>query len=301
MEIAAIVFNNSSLDSLLFSETLSTFIVGHSMFSPRITSNFEYNDIVNLSKKTKKHNKKIYILIDSLFESSQITSLKSYISEIIKIDIDAILFSDFAVYSIALSLGVESLLIYSPNTLVTNNYDSLYFGEENINGIVISNTITLDDIVSICNDKSVKHLIYGHGHLIMFHSKRKLLSNFLKYNKAFKKEFICNNNMYLKEHIRDEYYPVIENTSGTHIYREKLISSFDEFRILNNCIDVFIIDGFKFSNEYISDVLSIYNDLNSLIDVSDKIIRLKHNYGVSFDSGFYYKKTVYRKEVGESK
>ena len=89
--------------------------------------------------------------------------------------------------------------------MVTNYNTCNYYYAEGCKYAYLSNEITLDEMLEICDKSKIKTLAMVFGHSTIAHSKRKLLSNYFEYiNKN--KEKNCyditetiNNNKYIVE------------------------------------------------------------------------------------------------------
>lgn len=268
------------------------FLIGNKSFGNRLSYSFSTQEINDANTLIKSLNKEIYIVMNMIVHNANIQSLKESLDFVKKLEVDGIIFGDLAIYQLAKKLGIESKLVYNPETLNTNYYDPIFWNKQGIKGLTISKEITLEDIKKISTDSTFEISLIGHGHLNMFHSRRPLIENFFKYTSKEYEEYIDNKNLRLIEEKRDESYPVFQDNHGTHIFREKSLESFKEINILNNYLDVFIIDGIFKDKLYIETTLKYYKDLLDNKTSSESISKL---YEGDHDSGFLYKKTVYDK------
>ena len=96
------------------------------------------------------------------------------------------------------------------------------------------------------------------------------------------------------EEIRDESYPIFQDSHGTHIFREKAMESYKEVLEFKDCIDVFIIDGIFKDTKYLVETVSNYSSI--LNKGSMKLAtKISSKYSEDHDSGFLFKKTQYDK------
>lgn len=180
----------------------------------------------------------LYISLNKIFHEDEIDNLVDALKYIKTKKIRGIFFSDFSVYNISKELGMLDLLIYDPNTLVTN-YKELEFFENKIKGVVISPFISLEELKEFKSDKLELYFL-GNGRINLFYSKRKLISNYCKYH-DLEADFL-NHNLVLQEQLRkDIYYPIIEDKFGTYVYSPFIFSCLDLEKELTN-IDYLIID-----------------------------------------------------------
>lgn len=270
------------------------FIVGTDLLSNRLVHAFSNEEIKEISALVHKLNKELYVSLNIIVHHNDLHAVEEFLLFIKDCYVDGIIFADISVYQIAKRLEMEHLLIYNPETLNTNYYDTIFWHKKGIKGLTISKEITLEDISEISKISPIEISIVGHGHLNMFHSRRPLIENFLKYNENEYKKYIENRSLKLVEEIRDEAYPIFQDSHGTHIFRDKALESYQEIIELSNTIDVFIIDGIFKDNNYLMETLQNYHSILSKQD-KDTARNISKHVESDHDSGFLYKKTVYDK------
>lgn len=208
----------------------SYYIAGNKKYSVKLPAYFD----VDLVEKYSD----LYISVNKIFHNNEIEDLRKYLEYLKTKKIRGIFFSDFSVYSICESLNMLDLLIYDPNTLITN-YKELEFFEGKIKGVVISPFISLEELKEFKSDKLELYFL-GNGRINLFYSKRKLIRNYCTYHDIdynFK-----NDDLLLKEELRpDYYYPIVEDENGTYVYSPYIYSCLDKISELTN-IDYLIID-----------------------------------------------------------
>lgn len=294
MKIAVTPFSVSSIEKLS-EKGADIFILGNEKYANRLVNSFSTMEITEAKKIVSDLNKELYISVNIIVHNNDIEELETYLTFVKELNVDGIIYGDLAIYMIAKRLEIEHLLIYNPETLNTNYYDTHFWNRKGIKGLTISKEITLDDINEISKKKKTEISIIGHGHLNMFHSRRPLIESFFKYTKEEYDKFISNRNLKIIEETRDESYPIFQDNHGTHIFRAKALESYQEIHSLKECIDVFIIDGILRDTNYLLETLSNYQTLLSLSDASSKSKVFSRLYEEDHDSGFLYKKTVYDK------
>lgn len=268
------------------------FLLGNNTFANRLVYSFSTLEMKDANDLIKSLNKEVYVIVNMIVHNSYIKSLQEFLDFIKELDVDGIIFGDLAVYQLAKNIGIQSKLVYNPETLNTNYYDPVFWSILGIKGLTVSKEITLEDIKIISKDKTFEISLVGHGHLNMFHSRRPLIENFFKYTNKEYEEYVNNRNLRVVEEMRDESYPIFQDNHGTHIFRAKSLESFKEINTLNDSLDVFIIDGIFKDNLYLENTLKHYRGiLNSTVNPYE----ISKLYEGDHDSGFLYKKTVYDK------
>jgi len=294
MELAVTPFNVNSIREL--SENgADIFIIGNKQFANRLANSFSLEKIIEANEIIKLLKKKIYVNLNLIIHNIDLNNVKEFLKYIKKLNVDGIIFGDLAIYQLAKEMDLVNKLIYNPETLNTNYYDPVYWSNKGILGLTISKEITLEDISIIAKNSKIEISLIGHGYLNMFHSKRPLIENFLKYTNNEYDNYIENRNLRLVEEIRDEAYPIFQDSHGTHIFRAKSMESFKEVNILKKMIEIFIIDGIFKDTNYLIKTLKNYKTLLSSISNKEKALEISKQYEKDHDSGFLYKKTVYVK------
>ncbi|MCR5462363.1 MAG: U32 family peptidase [bacterium] len=208
----------------------SFYVAGNKKYSLKLPAYFD----VNIVEKYEN----LYISVNKIFHNDELIDLENYLKYLKNKKIRGIFFSDFAVFSICARLNMLDLLIYDPNTLITN-YKELEFFEGKIKGVVISPFISLEELKEFKSDK-LELFFLGNGRINLFYSKRKLIGNYCKYHEI--DDSFKTNDLLLKEELRpDCYYPIIEDENGTFVYSPYIYSCLDLANELSN-IDYLLID-----------------------------------------------------------
>ena len=293
MKLAVTPFNVKSIVKL--SEAgADVFIIGNEIYANRLVNSFSLVEITESNQIIKSLGKEIYINMNLVVHQSDIDTFTEFLSFVSELKVDGIIFGDLGTYMLARNLDIQSKLIYNPETLNTNYYDTIFWAKKGIKGLTISKEITLEEIKQIAENKHVEVSIVGHGHLNMFHSRRPLIENFFTYTKEEYDQYIGKRNLKIVEEIRDEAYPIFQDIHGTHIFREKAQESYKEITELSNYIDVFIIDAILKDEDYLLETVDNYRLI--LKKNNEKLAKkISISYESNHDSGFLFKKTQYDK------
>lgn len=293
MKLAVTPFHVSNIKKLA-DNGAEVFILGNDKYANRLVKSFSELELKEASDIIKSINKKLIVSMNLIIHNQDIKPVEEFLDTLKELEVAGIIFGDLGLYNIAKKKDMEHLLIYNPETLNTNYYDKTFWAKKGVKGIIISKEITLHDIKLISENKSIEIGLIGHGHLNMFHSRRPLISNFFKFNDEEHKEYIKNRNLRLVEELRDEVYPVFQDEHGTHIFREKVMESYNECLELDKSLDLFIIDPIFKDPQYLEE--TVLNYFNILKEQDQTLAnKISEQYKKDHDSGFLYKKTVYDK------
>lgn len=235
------------------------------------------NEIEILLKQ--KNKTKIYININKYFFEHEIIELQKLLFSLIKLPIDGIIFSDFAIPQILYENRLKTYLIYNPETLVTNYGQFVFYLNNVINEVCLARELNKNEIEEIAKQKKkTKIQIPVCGYSFIMQSKWKLLSTFAKVNKI--KENLTNKKLYIKEENR--HYPMIirEDKNGTYVhsnYDLDLIENVTDFKKMD--IDTIRIDSYLHDEKWVIEKATKYLDaINNDSKFNAKSI---------FSNGFY--------------
>ncbi len=278
------VFAPKSSLELLLKKPIEGIIIGVQGFTQRSDALYDSSELTDYVARIKAAKKAVWINLNALFHEPDLKKLKSLLSNIQTLDIDGLLFSDLAVFTLAQELKLKNKLIYYPETYLTHQNDFIFWQKQGIKSGVLSRELSLKSIETIAEKTDIPLSLLGHGYVNMFHSKRRLLKTFFDYTK---KEADPHKKTYtIKEDLREEMHPIFQDAFGTHIFRDKPLSSFNVFNQLSPIISYFLIDSLFFDQDRL---LSIVDDYLALSN--GRVVDLKRY--TDHDEGFYFKKLNY--------
>lgn len=276
----------------------TSIIVGMPFFSVRALSHFTNDEIIEIRKICKEEDLEMYVLMNRFFIEEEIDALKEQLKFLKDIEVDGIYFTDMGVYEEASNLQMEHLLIYNPDTLLTNHNDVQAYLDLGIKMCTLAKEITLENMVKIAKNVKGEMEVIVHGRLNMMHSKRTLLTNYMKFL-GNEKDLRENTKLYLMEENRDEHMPIVEDEHGTHVYTGFTLCTFEEVDdLINAHINNLRIEGMFME---IDEVISIIQDYRKVIEDSTIGRSMYQKYQKEYPhenitKGFLYKKTGLLKE-----
>lgn len=269
-------------------------ICSNPFFSARGVVQIPENELKDYREECKKLGLRCYVQVNRFFIESELPQLQKHLLYLKEIEIDGIYFGDEAVLMLAKKLQMEDKLIYNPDTLLTNAMDVRYYLNENIKMVTLSREITLDEICGIAKQCQPERLeVVIHGRLNMMHSKRYLISNYLRFIKQ-EQDIKNKHSLFIMEETRDEHMPIIEDDLGTHVFSGFTLASFEEIERLQDANITHVrIEGMFHDVEYTIEALSLYQDiLNKERIPEDVMLEYQNKYDKDHvTSGFYYQKT----------
>ncbi|MCI9313160.1 MAG: U32 family peptidase [Erysipelotrichaceae bacterium] len=216
--------------------------------------------------------------------------------ELVRAGADGIYFADEALLAYAQAMGFADRLIYQSDTLVTNHLDVDFYVNEGCQGVVLAKEITLQEILAIAQASTAAKLeIIAHGHVLMMHSRRPLLSSYMEFiGKQDKVKVQERMDLSLVEDTRSEHFPIVEDKCGTHIYSGYVLNSFVQMQELMDAgIKAMRIDGCFHSSEQMLLALRLYDAIRKgTCDGAQAKQQFHERYkDLPLSDGFYYRST----------
>ena len=295
MKLAVTLTDQASLSKLL--PYTDIFIIGLHGLTHRMNTTFDLDTALSLMNEIKSHSKEVFINLNRLYHDEDLTPLEDALKALKDTGVDGILFADLAVSEVAESVDLKETLIYAPETYLSHSLDVAFWEEENIKAVLLSKEMTLEDILSLKKHTDFPLGFVGHGYTNMFHSRRPLIENFFKHTKDLDPKALNDKrNLTIVEEIRDEHYPIYQDSYGTHIFRALPRESFSVLHELSSTLDFMIIDSILSKEEEIITAVKDYSDALKH-GVNDDVLT---KYKKTHDQGLLFKKTVLHKEGSDA-
>ena len=276
--------NDKELSKYL--EFTDSFIIGLKDFS----INYYELDIEEIEKLLNKYNNiELFVSINKNIFNKDLELLQDNLIKLSKLNIKGILFYDLSILSIVKRLNLNIDLVYHQTHMVTNYNIVEFYKNLGCSYAYLSTEITYDEMEEISKKTNINLMALFIGHIIISHSKRKLVSNYyLHINKENH-----NNLNIIKEKNKDNKYYIEENAKGTNILTYNILNGSRAFINLKDKLKYAILDNNLIDDKIFIKILKLYKD-NLDNKVSDdeflkKVEKLIGNY-----EGFFYTKTIYK-------
>jgi putative protease len=280
--------------------------IGNEQYALRMPGSFSLTEIQESVAIARRYQGKVYVSINALLHHEMLSGLEEYIQQLQAYGVDAIVFGDPAVLMAVRQVAPGMRLHWNTETTSTNYHTVNYWASKGASRAVLARELSLEDVIEIKRKTSIEIQAQIHGMTCIFHSKRELVSNFLRYKgMATPSETVgMDRGLFLKEEKRQEQkYPIFEDVHGTHIMSAEDICMLEHLHaFLQAGIDSLKIEGILKSVEYNETVVSIYRTaIDHLLDHPEdpidpkwieeirKIQPANRPYGTCF----YFKEQIY--------
>ena len=157
------------------------FVIGEQKFGLRLAGEFNVAQVEEATKIIHEAGKKVYVAVNAIFHNDRLDELDSYLKEMQRIGVDALIFGDPAVVMAVRELGITIPLHWNPETIATNWFQVNYWGERGSKRAVLARELSLDEVLEIKENAKTEIEVQVHGMTCMFQSKRSLLGNYFLY------------------------------------------------------------------------------------------------------------------------
>jgi len=204
-------------------------IIGVEDFSIRQSLTISLRDLKEVVLQCHALNLKLYVNTLRFFMEDELNLLEKFLKACKEADVDGIYYSDEGVFYEAQKQGMESLLIYQPETLITNHMDIAFYLNLGIQSVSLAHECSLEEILQMTEQtKEVEILISGYFSIL--YSRRMLVTNYLDVIESNEKGH--KKVLDLIESTRQDRMPIVEDDYGTHIFSEAPIQSQKELPVL---------------------------------------------------------------------
>ena len=239
--------------------------IGGEVFGLRAKAkNFTIEEMREGVEFAHKHRVKVYVTANILAHNADIEPVKVYFNDLKKVNLDALIISDPAVFTIAKEIlpGIELHISTQANNTNYGTYNFWYgLGAKRV---VSARELSIKEIKEIRKnipaDMEIETFI--HGAMCISYSGRCLLSSFMTGRDANKGA--CTHPCRWKYAVVEEsrpgqYMPVFENERGTYIFNSKDLCMIEHIpELIDAGIDSFKIEGRMKTALYVATVARTY-------------------------------------------
>lgn len=244
----------------------NSFILPVENMSIGFSTYFTLDEINDLSKDYE-----IYLMINKFFHSGEIDKTIDTLKSIN--NIKGMFIEDLGLLN---NLKDKNVILYQNH--LNMNYEAInYYNELGIKNIIISNELTIDEIIDIRKNTNSKLYYFMISKNILMYTRRNLLTNYYKY---FNKE--NKDSAKIVESVSRIPLDVLECDYGTTILNNKIFSGYNKYDELIDNIDYFIYNFTLLNNTEIDIILKNIDNknINELIEYDDYFLNNKIYYKI---------------------
>lgn len=240
-------------------------LVGQKEFSDRMNYDCQIDDLKKLL--SAKANCQIWANVNAFFFEQDLIALEEYLKILGDLQVDRIVFNDYAVAQIVAEQNLNLALHYNPNTLITSYAQFYFYIENDFKSVSIANELFYPEVKIMADNKpqGFELMMQIQGFVFIMHSRWNLVTNFQNYVNDEQHEYTKGKQLFIKELNKVWSNIIIEDDHGTHMlsgYELSLIKFIDQIKSLK--MDYLLIDSYlNKEDSYTLDLLKIYQNLLS--------------------------------------
>lgn len=274
--------------------------------------NFTIEEMKEAAAYCHAHDVKLYVTANIFAHNDDLVGVEKYFEQLKSVDVDALIISDPAIFTIAKKILPDMELHISTQANNTNYGIYRFWYELGAKRVVSARELSLKEIkeirANIPEDMEIESFI--HGAMCISYSGRCLLSHFLTGRDA--NQGACTHPCRWKYSVVEEkrpgeYFPVEEDDRGTYIFNSKDLCMVEHVpELIEAGIDSFKIEGRMKTALYVATVARTYrkaiDDYKKGIEVyQENLPYYKEEIGKctyrQFTTGFYFGKTDSESQV----
>ena len=225
-------------------------------------ANFSTAEIKEAVEFAHNLGKKVYVTVNIFAHNEDIAELPEYLLSLEEAGVDALLISDFGVWSIARQVVPDMALHVSTQANTCNWAAVEAWKNLGAERVVLARELSIAEISEIDKKCDVELEVFVHGAMCISYSGRCYLSSYLTGRDGNRGECaqVCRWNYQLVEENRpDQAFPIEEDERGTYIMNSKDLCLLDLIPELAEAgVDSLKIEGRMKSVHYVATVVSVY-------------------------------------------
>jgi len=167
---------------------------------------------------------KVYLTVNSYPANEDLPALEAFLAEIAPLPFDALIAADPGVIQLIRAIAPQHTIHLSTQANTVNWRSVRFWEDQGIRRINLAREMSLAAVAETARNSSVELELFAHGAMCISYSGRCLLSSVMSGRNANKGECShpCRWGYSLVEETRPgEYFPVMEDASGTFIFNSK--------------------------------------------------------------------------------
>lgn len=242
------------------------------LYSARYKAGISFDDLKKIVDYAHLYDKKVYITLNTIIDNYHINSIFSYLNELQKINVDAIIIQDLGLLNIINKYYPKLSIHASTQMHIHSLYSALFIEKYRVERIVLARELSLKQIKTIKDNIKIEVETFIHGALCTSYSGQCYYSFIEKTGSANKGS--C------QQHCRDAYS--LDNKNFEYLLSFKDLAVLDDISSLRGVSDSLKVEGRLKNKEYLYSVLSYYRkliDTNISDDYYLDLMRISFNRG----------------------
>jgi putative protease len=227
-----------------------------------MAGNFTVPELAEAVEYAHRHGVKVYLTVNSFPDNAELTGLESYLGEIAGIPFDAYIAADPGVVALIAERCPQREIHLSTQANTTNWRSAKFWQAQGVKRVNLAREMSLEDIRETAAKCELELEAFVHGAMCISYSGRCLISSAMTGRDANKGECTqpCRWNYAIVEETRPgEYFPVVEDESGSFIFNSKDLCLIEQLpELVQSGVHSLKIEGRMKGIYYVASVIRIY-------------------------------------------
>jgi len=242
----------------------AVYLGGKSFGLRNLADNFTTGELAEAVGYAHDRQVKVYLTVNAYPNNADLPVLLRFLEDASAIPFDAYIAADPGVIDMIREVSPEIPIHLSTQANTTNWRSALFWQKHGISRINLAREMSLDEMREVRERACVELEAFVHGAMCISYSGRCLLSSVMAERNANRGECAhpCRWSYSLVEETRPgEYFPVMEDETGTFIFNSKDLCLLQYLPELAGCgIDSLKIEGRMKGIHYLASVVRVYRE-----------------------------------------
>ena len=242
----------------------AVYLGGKSFGLRNLADNFTTGELAEAVGYAHDRLVKVYLTVNAYPNNADLPALRHFLEEAAAIPFDAYIAADPGVIDMIREVSPDLPIHLSTQANTTNWRSALFWQKHGISRINLAREMSLDEMREVRERAEAELEVFVHGAMCISYSGRCLLSSIMAERNANRGECAhpCRWSYSLVEEKRPgEYFPVMEDETGTFIFNSKDLCLLQYLPELVGCgIDSLKIEGRMKGVHYIASVVRVYRE-----------------------------------------
>jgi len=262
-ELLAPAGNMEKLKMALHYGADAVYLGGHSFGLRNKAENFSIDEMETALALCHRRGVKAYLTVNSYPRNEMMSALETYLNEVNVLPFDAYIVADPGVIELVREISPQRELHLSTQANTINLHSARFWQRLGIRRINIAREMSLENIrETVLSVPGMEFEAFVHGALCISYSGRCLISSMLTGRDANQGECThpCRWSYHLVEEQRPgEYFPVMEDETGTFIFNSRDLCLLDHIpALIESGVASLKIEGRMKGINYVASVLRVY-------------------------------------------
>ncbi len=241
----------------------AVYLAGKRFSLRSFAENFSDDELIEAVSLANRNGVKVYLALNIFPRNAQLPEIEDYLGFIgMEVHPDAIIASDPAVIMAARTIVPEIPLHLSTQANTTNIGAVDFWHGMGVKRVNLARELSLSEVSEIAHATEAEIEVFVHGAMCISYSGRCLLSNFLTLRGGNSGECTqsCRFSYEVVEEKRPgEYWPVVEDEHGTHIFNSRDLCMIEHVpALIESGVSSFKIEGRMKGLNYVASTIRCY-------------------------------------------